>query len=54
MLTLYTSTGSCSRASHIALEESGLGAVLGGTYMLHDDGLEMLVGPGDVPLEVIG
>ena len=24
MLTLYTSTGSCSRASHIALEESGL------------------------------
>ena len=24
MLTLYTATGSCSRASHIALEESGL------------------------------
>lgn len=24
MLTLYSSTGSCSRASHIALEESGL------------------------------
>ena len=24
MLTLYTSSGSCSRASHIALEESGL------------------------------
>ena len=24
MLTLYTCTGSCSRASHIALEESGL------------------------------
>ena len=24
MLTLYAATGSCSRASHIALEESGL------------------------------
>ena len=38
----------------VTLEDSGLGAVLGGTWMLHDNGLEMLAGPGDVPLEVIG
>jgi Xaa-Pro dipeptidase len=38
----------------VTLEDSGLGAVLGGTWMLHEDGLEMLAGPGDVPLEVIG
>ena len=38
----------------VTLENSGLGAVLGGTWMLHDNGLEMLAGPGDVPLEVIG
>ena len=37
----------------VTLEDSSLGAVLGGTYMLHEDGLEMLVGPCDVPLEVI-
>jgi len=38
----------------LALEDEGLGAILGGTWLLRDNGLELLVGPGDVPLEVIG
>ena len=33
--------------------EEGLGVIQGGTYALTENGLEMLVGGGDVALEVI-
>ena len=40
---------------HACLEipEDGLGIVQGGTYAMYDDGLAMMVGGGDMPLEVI-
>ncbi len=38
----------------LELPEDGLGVVQGGTYALTDGGLTMLVGGGDVPLDVIG
>ena len=38
----------------VTLEDQQLGAIQGGTWYLGDNGLEMLIGPGDVPLEVIG
>lgn len=38
----------------VTLEDRQLGAIQGGTWYLGEGGLEMLIGPGDVPLEVIG
>lgn len=38
----------------VTLENKGLGAIIGGTWLLGESGLEMLAGPGEVPLEVIG
>jgi len=35
------------------LVQEGLGIIQGGTYALTDSGIEMLVGGGDVPLEVV-
>lgn len=37
----------------LELPDEGLGVVQGGTYLLGSDGLEMLVGGGDVPLECL-
>ncbi|MEX2650052.1 MAG: Xaa-Pro peptidase family protein [Alphaproteobacteria bacterium] len=36
----------------LELADEGLGVVQGGTYALTEEGLEMLVGGGDVPLEI--
>jgi Xaa-Pro aminopeptidase len=38
----------------VTLEDQQLGAIQGGTWYLGENGLEMLIGPGDVPLETIG
>ncbi|MEM7123478.1 MAG: Xaa-Pro peptidase family protein [Pseudomonadota bacterium] len=37
----------------LALPGQGRGTIQGGTWMLGEAGLEMLAGPGDVPLEVL-
>ena len=39
--------------AYLQLLEEGLGVIQGGTYALTDTGLEMLVGGGDVELEVV-
>ena len=39
--------------AYIQLLEEGLGVVQGGTYALTSSGLKMLVGGGDVPLDII-
>lgn len=39
--------------AYLQLLEEGLGVIQGGTYALTPNGLEMLVGGGDVPLEVV-
>jgi Xaa-Pro dipeptidase len=39
--------------SYLQLPDEGIGVIQGGTYLLGDDGLEMLVGAGAVPLEVV-
>jgi len=39
--------------AYLQLHEENLGVILGGTYLLNHSGLEMLVGSGDPPLEVI-
>jgi Xaa-Pro aminopeptidase len=39
--------------AYIQLLEEGLGIIQGGTYALTDTGIEMLVGGGDVALEVV-
>ena len=39
--------------AYLQLLEEGLGVIQGGTYALTDAGLEMLVGGGDVALEVV-
>jgi Xaa-Pro aminopeptidase len=39
--------------AYIQLLDEGLGIVQGGTYALTESGLEMLVGGGDVPLEIV-
>jgi Xaa-Pro dipeptidase len=39
--------------AYIQLLEEGLGIIQGGTYALTENGLEMLVGGGDVPLEIV-
>ena len=38
----------------IGIPDEGIGVVLGGSYLLTDDGLEQLCGGGDVELDVIG
>jgi hypothetical protein len=38
----------------LALPEKNLGTIQGGTWAMTESGLDMLVGPGDVALEVIG
>jgi Xaa-Pro dipeptidase len=39
--------------AYIQLLEEGLGVIQGGTYALTDKGLEMLVGGGDVALDIV-
>jgi Xaa-Pro dipeptidase len=39
--------------AYLQLPEEGIGIIQGGTYLLREDGLEMLVGGGDVALEVV-
>jgi len=39
--------------AYLQLNEERLGVLQGGTYALTDAGLEMLVGGGDLPLEVV-
>ena len=39
--------------AYLQLLEEGLGVIQGGTYALTDSGLEMLVGGGDVELEIV-
>jgi Xaa-Pro aminopeptidase len=39
--------------AYLQLLEEGLGVIQGGTYALTDSGLEMLVGGGDVALEIV-
>jgi Xaa-Pro dipeptidase len=39
--------------AYIQLLEEGLGVIQGGTYALTENGLEMLVGGGDVALEIV-
>ncbi|MBS0561756.1 MAG: aminopeptidase P family protein [Proteobacteria bacterium] len=39
--------------AYLQLPDEGLGVIQGGTYMLGQDGIEMLVGGGDVALEVV-
>lgn len=39
--------------AYLQLLDEGLGVIQGGTYALTENGLEMLVGSGDVPLEVV-
>jgi hypothetical protein len=39
--------------AYIQLLEEGLGIIQGGTYALTETGVEMLVGCGDVELEVV-
>jgi Xaa-Pro dipeptidase len=39
--------------AYIQLIEEQLGVIQGGTYTLTPSGLEMLVGGGDVPLEIV-
>jgi Xaa-Pro dipeptidase len=38
--------------SYLQFPEEGLGVIQGGTYTLTENGIEMLVGSGDTPLEV--
>ena len=37
---------------YLQMLDEGLGVMMGGTYHLGEDGLEMLAGSGDVPLEM--
>jgi Xaa-Pro dipeptidase len=39
--------------AYLQLLEEGLGIIQGGTYALTENGLEMLVGGGDVALEIV-
>jgi Xaa-Pro aminopeptidase len=39
--------------SYLQFPDEGLGVIQGGTYTLTHDGVEMLVGSGDTPLEVV-
>jgi Xaa-Pro aminopeptidase len=39
--------------AYLQLVEEGLGVIQGGTYALTDSGVDMLVGGGDVPLELV-
>jgi hypothetical protein len=39
--------------AYLQLLEEDIGIIQGGTYHLTNDGLEMLAGGGDVPLEVV-
>jgi Xaa-Pro dipeptidase len=39
--------------AYLQFPDEGLGIIQGGTYALTDNGVEMLVGPGDTPLEVV-
>lgn len=39
--------------AYLQLPEEHLGVILGGTYLLNANGLEMLVGSGDIPLEIV-
>ena len=39
--------------AYLQLVNEGLGMIQGGTYALTETGVEMLVGGGDVPLEVL-
>ncbi|CAN5165012.1 Xaa-Pro peptidase family protein [soil metagenome] len=39
--------------AYLQLAEEHLGVILGGTYLLNSDGLEMLAGSGDTALEII-
>jgi len=39
--------------AYLQLVEEGIGIIQGGTYALTDSGIDMLVGGGDVPLEVV-
>lgn len=39
--------------AYLQLPEEGLGVIQGGTYALTGDGLEMLIGGGDLPLEIV-
>jgi Xaa-Pro dipeptidase len=39
--------------AYLQLLDEGIGVIQGGTYLLTEDGLEMLVGGGDVALEVV-
>lgn len=38
--------------AYLQLDDEGIGVIQGGTWVLTEDGLEQLVGGGDVPLEV--
>jgi Xaa-Pro dipeptidase len=38
--------------SYLQFPKEGLGVIQGGTYALTENGVEMLVGSGDTPLEV--
>lgn len=38
--------------AYLQFVEEGLGVILGGTYALTENGVELLVGSGDVPLEI--
>jgi Xaa-Pro aminopeptidase len=39
--------------AYLQLLDEGIGVIQGGTYLLGEDGIEMLVGGGDVALEVV-
>ena len=39
--------------AYLQLVDEGIGIIQGGTYALTDAGIEMLVGGGDVPLEIV-
>jgi Xaa-Pro aminopeptidase len=39
--------------AYLQLPEEHLGVILGGTYLLNANGLEMLVGSGNTPLEIV-
>jgi hypothetical protein len=39
--------------AYLQLVDEDIGIIQGGTYALTDAGIEMMVGGGDVPLEII-
>ena len=39
--------------AYLQLLDEGIGVIQGGTYLLAEGGIEMLVGGGDVALEVV-